>query len=609
MRWTIIAVVVWLGLAAGLVWAGKANVASRVDKSQMTQDETVEYTIEISGEVSRYPNIQLADLQDFNVYSSGTSQSFTWVNGQSQQSKRYVFRLAPNKSGRLVIPAFALDIDGVRYTTETQVVQVFPARATQQARTSDPNAQRRQQQQQQQQQTGISRDDLFVRTSLDRDTVYVNEQTTLTLRFYNAIELLQNPDYKPPDKTGFWVEDLGQQKTDFQTVNGRDYRVQELKTALFPTGPGVQTIGSAEITCLVQERRRNRDPFSIFDDFGMFGQTKSVKLTSEPLKVVVLPLPEAGKPADFSGAVGQYRISATVDKTKVEANEPVTMTIKIAGTGNIKTVTLPEPPQLADFRSYQAGDSENVERVNYRIGGTKTYEQVFIPKRAGTYVLPSVSLSYFDPAARAYKIISTDPVRLEVAPSTDRFTSQMQNLQSNRIDPTAGAKDIRYLKSEVGNLNSRRSKPLVMSPLFALLYALPIAAYVVIAQQQRRREKLESDQGFRRLKQARKMAEGRLAKAKEHLNRNAADAFYTEISRSLIDYFADRYNLPGFGLTADQIKAFAAGKENDTLIEKMLSLLEQCDFGRFAPGGARAAQMQRMWEEARQLIIDLEKTR
>ncbi len=589
---------------AAVCLAANASVSASVDRSQLSQGETLEYSIEISGDVSRYPNIQLAELPDFDIYSSGTSQSFTWVNGQSQKSKRYVFRLSPKRSGKLTIGPFALDIDGVRYETKAVAVQVTPASASPQARTNDPRQDRRLQQQ-----SSVTKDDLFVRTSLDNDTVYVNQQVTLTLRFYQGIDLLQNPDYNPPERTGFWVEELGQQKVDFQTVNGRDYRVQELKTALFPTGPGLQTVGSAEITCLVQERRRSRDPFSIFDNFGGFGDTKQVRVSSTPIRVLVLPLPEAGKPADFSGAVGQYRIAATVDKTQVEVNEPITMTVKISGTGNIKTVALPEVPPLNDFRSYQAGDSENIEKASYRIGGTKTYEQVFIPKRAGSYLLPSLSFSYFDPESRSYKIASTEPVRVEVSPSTDRFTSQMQNLQSNRIDPTAGAKDIRYLKAEVGNLNSRRSRPLVLSPLFAALYLLPVAAFVFVVQQQRRKERLESDHGFRRLKQARKLAEGRLAKAKEQLNVKTADGFYNEVSRALIDYFADRYNLPGFGLTADQIKAFAAGKQSDTQIDKMLRLLEQCDFGRFAPGGSSLSAMQKLWDEARELIIDLEKTR
>ncbi|MGB5106655.1 MAG: BatD family protein [Candidatus Zixiibacteriota bacterium] len=584
-------------------FAGDANVMARVDRTEVSQDENVEYSVEIGGDVSNFPNVALPKLADFDVFSSGTSQSFTWINGKSQNTKRYVFRLSPKRAGRLEVPAFALDIDGKRYMTQAQYVQVSPGRGGSQARNSNPNPQPRQRQAQ----GAITRDDLFIRTVADKDTVYVNEQITLSFKFFQGIELLQNPDYQAPQKTGFWVEDLGPQKSSYQTVAGRDYRVTEIKTGLFPTSSGVQTIGSATLTCLVQDRPRNRDPFSIFNNFGVFGETKSVKLASDPIEIVALPLPTRGKPVDFGGAVGQFTMSTSVDKTTVPVNEPITMTVRISGIGNVKTIGMPTIPEIPDFRTYQAGDSENIERVNYELGGSKIYEQVFIPKRAGTYTIPGLSFSYFDPKAKSYKTLTSEPIRVEATPSQDRFASQLQNLQTNRID--LAAKDIRYLKTEAGNLNSRRSQPLAMSPLFLAFYLIPVLGYIAVIQQQRRKERFETDHGFRRLKQARKMAEGRLAKAKAHLSSKDPDAFYTETNRSLIDYFADRYNLPAFGLTADKIKAFAAGKQSDQLIAKMLELLQQCDFGRFAPGGSEHSQMQKLWEDARQLIIDLEKTR
>lgn len=590
-------------LVHALVLASDVAVTARVDRKVISQEESLEYSVEISGDASSLPNVALPKLPDFEVFSTGTSQSFTWVNGKSLNTKRYVFRMTPKRAGKLEIPAFALDIDGKRYMTQAQNVQVNPG-SPQQARNTNPQTTRRQGQPQQ---SGVSKDDLFIRTVVNKDTVYVNEQITLTFKFFQGIELLQNTDYVPPQKTGFWVEELGPQKSSYQSANGRDYRVTEIKTGLFPTAPGVQTIGSASLTCLVQDRPRNRDPFSIFNNFGVFGETKSVKLTSDPIKVVALPLPTQGKPVDFGGAVGQFTMTASVDRTTVPVNEPITMTVKISGVGNIKTVGMPTIPDLPDFRTYQAGDTENIERLDYVLGGSKTYEQVFIPKRAGSYTIPSLSFSYFDPRTRGYKTITTNAIQIEATPSQDRFASQLQNLQTNRVDLVA--KDIRYLKSDVGNLNTRRSQPLAMSPFFLALYLIPIIGYVAILQQQRRKQKLETDHGFRRLKQARKMAEGRLARAKSSLIANDADAFYSEINRSLIEYFADRYNLPAYGLTADSIKAFAAGKQSDVLITKMLELLQQCDFGRFAPGGSETSQMQKLLDDARQLIIDLEKTR
>jgi hypothetical protein len=592
-----------LALASGL--SAQVSVSASVNRNQIAEGETIQFTIIVKGSVSRLPEIALPNLDGFQVYSSGTSQNYSWVNGQTEQSKQFNFVLAPTRSGKLNIPSMALDVDGKRYVTQGIQVTVIAGSGSQNA-TNDPNRGRPRARQGQSRQ--VSNEDIFIRTSVDRDTVYVNQQVTLSFKFFQGVDILQNPDYKPPQKTGFWVEDLPPQKKGYETVKGRDFAVTEIKNGLFPTAPGTQSVGSAQLSVVVNDRQSN-DPFSMFGNSmsSFFGQGRTLNLTSDPIKVVALPLPTAGKPADFNGAVGQFQLSATADKTRLEVNEPVTMHIKISGVGNIKTIAIPTIRDLPDFRTYQAGDSENVEKVNYKVGGSKSFQQVFIPRRAGTYLLPALSFSFFDPDARSYKTATTQPIQIEVSPSKDRFASQVQNLQTNRIDLTA--KDIRYLKSELGPIRPSRRAPLAASPYFLSLYLLPLVGYLVVLSRQRHKEKLATDTGFRRLRQARKMAESRLAKAKKYLGDSDPDAFYAETSRSLIDYFADRYNLPAFGLTADKIKEFASGKQSDVLIGQFLQLLQQCDFGRFAPGGSGKSQMERLWDEARQLIVELEKTR
>ncbi len=178
--------------------------------------------------------------------------------------------MTPKRAGKLEIPAFALEIDGKRHMTPAQYVQVDPGGAPQ-SRNTPPQNRR----QGQAQQGGPTRDDLFIRTVVDKDTVYVNEQITLSFKFYQGIELLQNTDYVPPQKTGFWVEELGPQKSSYQTVNGRDYRVTEIKSGLFPTAPGVQSIGSGQPD--LPGARPAAKPRSVFD----FQQLWSIRRNAE----------------------------------------------------------------------------------------------------------------------------------------------------------------------------------------------------------------------------------------------------------------------------------------------------------------------------------------
>lgn len=579
------------------------TVTAEVDRNEISEGEAVQYSIIIKGDIKNMPALNLGGIPDWQVYSSGTSSNFSWVNGRTEQSKQYNFMLTPTRTGRLYIPTFRLTIDGKNYDTPQLSVVVNPV-AMPQSRTTPPTRSRQRTSQGQR----MTQDDILLRSTVNRDTVYVNQQVTQSLKFYYRVRLLSNPEPRIPQRTGFWTEDLGQWRSGTETYNGREYNVAELRTALFPTAPGTQTIGAAEMNVIVDDGSA-MDPFSIFSQgFPGFGGGRQLTLRSDPVKIVTLPLPEVGKPADFGGAVGQYQMTVSVDKTRIEVNEPVTMQIKITGVGNIKSIGIPKIPELPDFRSYLAGDNEKVEKVNYEVGGTKTFDQAFIPKRAGSYLLPGLKFSFFDPKARSYKTVTSDPIQIEVAPSKDRFASQIQNVQTNRIDLTA--KDIRYLKTSLGELHSRRSVPISASPFFLIaMYLLPVLGYVAVVFRQRHKERLMSDVGFRRLRQARKMAEGRLGKAQTLLNSNQADLFYAEISRSLIDYFADRYNLPAFGLTADKIKEYAAGRQSDQLIAQLLELLQQCDFGRFAPGGSERSQMAQLLENAKQVIIEMEKTR
>ncbi len=594
-----------LVLGMSLPSLAQTTVNAYVDRNEISEGETVQLTIEIKGEASKIPALDISQLPDWQVYTSGTSSSVAWINGKTTQSKQYNFTLVPSRTGRLMIPPFALAIGGVNYKTQQISVTVNPVAMPPQSRQAPQNRSR----QPSRQRGALSEDDLLLRATVDKDTVYVNQQVTLSMKLYWRVQLLNNPDYQAPQRTGFWSEDLGQWRTGQETYGGKDYNIMESKTAMFPTSPGTQTIGASQMGVVVDDGS-SRDPFSVFDRNwpNFFGGGKRLTLSSDPIKIITLPLPEIGKPADFGGAVGQYQMSVTVDKNKIEVNEPVTMHIKVTGIGNIKSVDIPKVPELPDFRTYQAGDNEKIEKVNYQVGGTKTFDQAFIPKRAGNYQLPALNFSFFDPQARTYKTLASDPIQIEVAPSKDRFASQVQNLQTNRID--LAAKDIRYLKSDIGELRSRRAEPISASPLFLLaMYLLPVIGYVVVLTRQRHKERLQSDVGFRRLRQARKMAETRLAKAKALIEGGDPDAYYAEISHSLIDYFADRYNLPAYGLTLDKIKEFAAGKQSDALIAQLVDLLQQCDFGRFAPGGKEKGQMTQLWEEAKKLIVELEKTR
>jgi hypothetical protein len=204
---------------------------------------------------------------------------------------------------------------------------------------------------------------------VDKEEAYIEEQVTYTFRFYQGVDLFgADLRYSKPETTGFWTEDLPPQNQYYQVVGGRRYLVTEIKMGLFPTAVGTQTVGPASLRIE-----------------GFFSRQT---LETDSLTVQALPLSQEGRPADFGGAVGQYQVTAWRDKSEATVNEPVTLSFKVSGTGNVQTVPEPLWPKLEGFRSYEAKSTTNTSIENYRVQGEKTFEKLFIPKEAGQYTIP-----------------------------------------------------------------------------------------------------------------------------------------------------------------------------------------------------------------------------
>ena len=452
--------------------------------------------------------------------------------------------------------------------------------------------------------------DLFVRTTVDKTKAYVNQQLTLTFRFYQGVRLFSNPEYSPPTLTGFWVEDLPPQKQYYQTINGRQYFVTEVKTALFPTAAGKQTIGEASLKCKVEDLRSffDRDPFSILDKdwMDMFRQGKPQILRSKPINIEVLPLPDEGKPEDFKGSVGDFRITSSVDKKKIEAGQPITLKMSISGTGNIKSVSEPVLPDLENFRVYSSGSSENISKQNYTLQGTKIYEQVLIPTKAGNYTIPPLSFSYFDLKTKEYKTLKTNPVVITSLPAAE--TSPFAATPISKSEIGAVPKDIRHIKA-VHNVLEKQGGSLYNKPIFLIIQLLPLAALVIALRYKRHQEKLNNDVAYARLRKSHKLAKRRLGQAKKLLSVDKKNEFYSEVARTITLYIGDKLNQPGFGLTKDQIRSGLTQRGVDKeRIDQIIGILEDCDYVRFAPTSCGLEEMKGFLKTVEKAIVKLEQS-
>jgi hypothetical protein len=579
------------------------NISAGVDRTELALEESLTYTLQITGDVKSLPDPVLPRLDDFDVYSSGSSQSFNWINGQVSSSVSINYILVPKKTGALTIGSATLTIDGQTYRTAPITITVTDptpsAPPTPQDKTPAPAGEA----------PGRDQHRLYVEASLQQDTVYVNQSATLVFRFYRGERLHASPEYRPPALTDFWKEDLPPNKKDYQTIKGVRYDVTEIRTALFPISAGEKTIEPFTLTAMVpdESQRSRRDPFGMFNDdmFSMFRQGKPLTLTTKPLKLVVLPLPSRGRPPEFSGLVGTFDITVNYDRTTVAVNEPITAKVTISGQGNIKSITEPSVTAPDDFRLYNAGSEENISKTGYRVSGSKIFEEVFVPRRAGTYELPGFTLTYFDPNAKQYVSRHTPPVSVTVTPGEGEFSIPPRAAGTEELGYLA--KDIRFLKDLDGS--PLRSGSASSHVLLCALQVISLLGFGIVVIARRRRDRLETDVAYRRSRSARKSALARLAKARKHAAAADAPGFYAAVAETLADYFGDRFNRSGKGLTRVDIStAFAEVGIDSGMSEEFIAILDRCDQARFAPGSNAAESLIEECRRTEHFLDRLDKT-
>ncbi len=584
-----------------LASAQNISFDASVDKTQVELDEQITLTISVSGNVKSIPQPELPPLDEFTVYSAGRSQNFSYTNGRISSSVTFNYVLLPRKTGKFIIDPVRIELEGKTYQTTPIEIMVASGGKTQPVPAPSGKEKKKVKPQ-------LRGKDLFIETVVNKKKVYVNEQITLTFRFYQGVRLFHNPQYTPPSLTGFWSEDLPPKKQYYQVINGKQYYVQELITALFPTSTGKLIIGPAELKCTAEDLDRfpTRDPFAMFnrDLLSLFRQGKPQILRSKPIQIEVLPLPEIGKPENFSGTVGNYKLKVSVDKTDVEIGQPITLKARINGVGNIKSVGKPTIPELSDFRTYSSGSLENVSKKNYKVQGVKTYEEVLIPRKAGKYTIPPIEFSFFDPKAKNYETLKSKPILLTVLPPSQASPTEIAQLSKQEIGKTV--KDIRYIKFSTSKLDDQRNR-LYNKPLFLFLHLIPLLAFAISWRYQRVRERINSDVGYARQRRAHKSAKKRLKGANKLISVQRSKEFYSEVARALLQYVGDKLNLPAYGLTKDQIEGELSERGfKKEKIDNLLKLLDFCDFARFAPGSSTEEEMKRFLDQAEKAIVDLE---
>lgn len=574
-----------IALTGLILWAPALNaqapggLTGTVDRTSLTTDDTLEFTLTYTSPDGNAPKLALPTLDGFDVAGTSTSSRMSIINGATSAQMVYSYQLQPTRTGTLRIPSLHLDYNGQQLATDPITITVTQGNGTPTSNPApQPNAPTN---------GNVNRKGdkyLYVEAAVDKKAPFVGEQVIFTLRIYSAATLLGQPDYQAPKFNGFWHSpEPATREYSSMGADGTMYDVTELTTMLYPTAAGTVTIDPATLTV----------PGGIF--------SPSVDLASDPITLNVKPLP-SNAPADFTGAVGQFKLTATPDRTQTRVGEPVTLHIELSGTGNWGTLGDPKWPSDASWRAFNNSSNTQSNVVGGKTTGTRTYERLMVPTVEGKLTLPVISYSYFDPEKGAFQTAKTSAIQIAVAagdPNTAASLPQ-DNTPADAAANAQKASGLQEIKPAPVQLTTEAT-PLTEQPLFVLLMLIPLGVVAGDLAWSWRKGYLTANAAQIRRSRALKRALGELRR----LKKDGAN-IRLQVAAIVLKYLEDKIQLPLTGLPHSAVAQLLQARGiSPELNEKVIATLfvgESSEFGQSAVNTNEG-----VIQTATRLLEDLEK--
>jgi hypothetical protein len=551
--------------------------------------------------------LQIPELNDFQLLggpSTGSSSSIQIINGKTTRSVEYTYTyyLQAVREGTFTIPPATAKIKKDTYKSNSVQIEVVKEKAGTGQATAPPGEPAGKSEAEADIQ---SDEDLFVRLHVDKTSAYIGEQIIAWIKIYSRVNLSQvDPNYKGPDFKGFYqqsVEIPPLRALERENINGEIYGTGILrKVVLYPQTKGEIIIQPFNIDVAYQKQVRRRSR-SIFDDFfGPSVQNVPVTLTSKKVRINVKPLPP-NKPGSYTGAVGSFKLNASINKTEVTTNDAITLKVNISGKGNIKLIddlNISFPPSLETFKPVVRTVQDNA------MSGSQSFEYTIIPRHAGDYKISPIEFSYFDPSSKLYKTLTTREFNISVAKGKEDTTSVIITGLSKEDVKLLGS-DILFIKNQPFKL-FKMNRFIIGSIEFYAIYIISILLFVLFIIIRRKRIKRSADAGLVKNRRANKYARRRLRKALRMLKNNNSEAFYEEVLRAIWGYLSDKLNIPVADLSKDTSKeALIRNNIDEELLNTFYYIIDNCEYARYSPEH-ESEEMHKLYNKAIKTIIKLQ---
>ena len=556
-------------------------------------------------------DFRVPSIKGFDVLmgpSRSQQKSVQIINGEttSTSSITFTYILMATKEGSFTLPGATITADGNQMVSNAVHINVLPADQANGASSGNSGRQGGAASRASSG-TSVSNSDLFITATASKTTLYEQEAFLLTYKIYTLVDLRGFDNVKLPDFKGFHSQEVelpNDRKWSLEHYKGRNYQTTVYRQfVLFPQQSGKLTIDAARFDASIAKATQVADPFEAFFNGGNNYVEVKKTLATPQLTVDVKELP-ARKPAGFSGGVGEFSISSSINSTNVKTNDAVTVKLVISGTGNLKLISTPEVKFPEDFEVYDPKVDNKFRLTSAGLSGSQVIEYLAIPRNAGTYKIPAVEFSYFDIKSRNYKTLTTEGYELHVEKGSGNAAQTIANF-TNKEDLKVLNEDIRYIKQNDVTL-SRKGDFFFGSLLCWLFYIVPGVVFILFFIIYRKQIAANANVAKMRTKKANKVAVKRMKMAGRLLADGKKDAFYDEVLKALWGYISDKLNIPVSRLSKDNVEGELRNYGvDDALIKEFLDALNNCEFARFAPGDDNQA-MDKVYSDSLEVISKME---
>jgi hypothetical protein len=559
-------IVILFFAACLLITSGRATgFTASLDRDTITLGEQATLSLTFEGGQSK--NVPTPSVSGLQITQIGNSQNFSIVNGAMSSTVTVTFSVTARQAGEFTIPALAADVNGKELSTAPLKLTVTAASAPSAAAVNSGN------------------EVAFLKFVFPKNKIYVGEPVVGQLDLYlrDDVQNFGNFQLTGAPADGFSpgkITELQNQRRRAHAGN-RDYTVIPLAVPLTAVRAGPLTLGPFTASAVVVLPSQNQGGDAFFRQFFNQGEQKQVTLATEPFRVESLPLPEQNKPANFTGAVGNYTMNAAAGPTNVTAGDPITVRVQISGRGALDTLTLPAQDAWRDFKTYPPTTKlETSDQFGFQ--GTKTFEQIISPQNSDVHELPALTFSFFNPDDGQYHTLTQPAVPLVVKAAG---ASPMPTLAATQkpAPENQTPRDILPIKENLGTL-TQAGAPLVARPAFLAVQAVPVFAFLAAFIWRKRTDSLANNPRLRRQRAVAQLVASGLDDLKKYAAENKPDEFFATLFRLLQEQLGERLDCPASAITENVIEEHPVLRgAPKTTLDGLRELFQLCNQARYAP--------------------------